>query len=146
MTRSVLVPLAVVAVIVVALAAWGIGVNNQLVRLEQDVGEKWAQVENVYQRRADLVPNLVETVRGFAAQEREVLEAVTRARASASSVQLTPEALNDPRALERFQEAQQQLSGALSRLLNADLLGHHPYRAAVRSRRRNTHAQSGDTD
>lgn len=117
MTRSVLVPLAVVAVIVVALAAWGIGVNNQLVRLEQDVGEKWAQVENVYQRRADLVPNLVETVRGFAAQEREVLEAVTRARASASSVQLTPEALNDPRALERFQEAQQQLSGALSRLL-----------------------------
>jgi len=71
----------------------------------------------VYQRRADLIPNLVETVKGFAAQERTVLEEVTRARASASSIQLTPEALNDPKALERFQAAQNQLSGALSRLL-----------------------------
>jgi len=74
-------------------------------------------VQNVYQRRADLIPNLVETVKGFAAQERTVLEEVTRARASASSIQLTPQALNDPKALERFQAAQNQLSGALSRLL-----------------------------
>src|SRR5881398_1678878 len=66
---------------------------------------------------AVLVPNLVETVKGFAAQERTVLEEVTRARASASSIQLTPQALNDPKALERFQAAQNQLSGALSRLL-----------------------------
>lgn len=117
MGRSGLVGLAVIAVIGVALVGWGVGVNNHLVRLEQDVNEKWAQVDNVYQRRADLVPNLVETVRGFAAQEREVLEAVTRARAGASGVQLTPEALNDPRAMERFREAQQELSGALSRLL-----------------------------
>src|SRR5262249_11675091 len=79
--------------------------------------EKWAQVQNVYQRRADLVPNLVETVKGFAAQERTVLEEVTKARASASSIQLTPEALKDPQALQKFQEAQNQLSGALSRLL-----------------------------
>lgn len=106
-----------VAVLVIGLVVWGIGINNQLVGLEQGVNEKWAQVQNVYQRRADLVPNLVETVKGFAAQERTVLEEVTRARASASGVQLTPEALNDPRALQRFQEAQAQLSGALSRLL-----------------------------
>jgi LemA protein len=96
---------------------WGISVNNNLVRAEQDVSEKWAQVQNVYQRRADLIPNLVETVRGFAAQERTVLTEVTQARARATGVQLTPEALNDPKAMERFQAAQQQLSGALSRLL-----------------------------
>lgn len=112
-----LLALLVVAVVAVVLIGWGIGVNNQLVRLEQEVNETWAQVQNVYQRRADLVPNLVETVRGFAKQEREVLESVTRARASATGVQLTPEALSDPKALQRFQEAQQQLTGALSRLL-----------------------------
>lgn len=110
--------LALVLVLVIAgLAMWGIGVNNQLVTLQQTVNERWAQVQNVYQRRADLIPNLVETVKGAAAQERTVLEEVTRARASASSIQLTPEALNDPKALERFQAAQSQLSGALSRLL-----------------------------
>jgi len=87
------------------------------VRTEQDVNEKWAQVQNVYQRRADLIPNLVETVKGFATQERTVLEEVTRARASATGIQLTPEALNDPKAMERFQAAQQQLTGALSRLM-----------------------------
>jgi LemA protein len=112
-----LVVLIVIAVVLVGLFAWGISVNNQLVPLEQNVNASWAQVQNVYQRRADLIPNLVETVKGFAAQEREVLESVTRARASASSVQLTPEALNDPKAMERFQAAQSQLSGALSRLL-----------------------------
>ena len=117
MTRGALIVLAVVALLVVGLVVWGIGINNQLVRADQDVNEKWAQVQNVYQRRADLIPNLVDTVRGFAAQERTVLEEVTRARASASSIQLTPEALNDPKAMERFQAAQGQLSGALSRLL-----------------------------
>ena len=96
---------------------WGIGVNNALVRAEQDVNEKGAQVQNVYQRRADLIPNLVETVKGFATQERTVLTEVTQARSRATGVQLTPEALNDPKAMERFQAAQQQLSGALSRLL-----------------------------
>jgi LemA protein len=117
MARGLLIALVVVAVLVVAVVGWAISVNNQLVRLEQDVNASWAQVQNVYQRRADLIPNLVETVKGFAAQERTVLEEVTRARASASSVQLTPEALNDPKALERFQAVQNQLSGALSRLL-----------------------------
>jgi LemA protein len=117
MARGALIALVAVVLVVVGPAAWAISVNNQLIRLEQDVNEKWAQVQNVYQRRADLIPNLVETVRGFAAQERTVLQEVTRARASAAGVQLTPEALNDPKALERFQAAQNQLTGALSRLL-----------------------------
>jgi LemA protein len=117
-----LVLLLIVLVVVGGIVAvvgvvWGIGVNNSLVRAEQDVNEKWSQVQNVYQRRADLIPNLVETVRGFANQERTVLTEVTQARARATGVQLTPEALNDPKAMERFQAAQQQLSGALSRLL-----------------------------
>lgn len=104
-------------IVAVVGVVWGIGVNNSLVRADQDVNEKWSQVQNVYQRRADLIPNLVETVRGFANQERTVLTEVTQARARATGVQLTPEALNDPKAMERFQAAQQQLSGALSRLL-----------------------------
>ena len=115
--RGLLIGLVVVAVVVAAVVAWGVGVNNQLVALEQGVNEKWAQVQNVYQRRADLIPNLVETVKGFAAQERTVLNEVTQARASASGIRLTPEALNDPQALQKFQAAQNQLSGALGRLL-----------------------------
>src|SRR5204863_7048714 len=115
--RAALVVLAVLVVLVVGVVVWAIGVQNRLVRLEQDVNEKWAQVQNVYQRRADLIPNLVETVKGFAAQERTVLTEVTQARASASSIKLTPEALNDPQAMAKFQAAQNQLSGALSRLL-----------------------------
>ena len=115
--RGLLIGVIAVVVVIGGLVAWAIGINNELVRREQDVNEKWAQVQNVYQRRADLIPNLVETVKGFAAQERTVLTEVTQARASATGVRLTPEALNDPKALERFQAAQNQLSGALSRLL-----------------------------
>jgi LemA protein len=114
--RALLVVLVVLAV-VVGLVVWGVGINNQLVRLEQNVNETSAQVQNVYQRRADLIPNLVETVKGFAAQERTVLTEVTEARARATGIQLTPQTLNDPKAMERFQAAQGQLSGALSRLL-----------------------------
>ena len=115
--RGLVIVLVVIALIVVGLLVWGVGVNNQLVTLEQNVNEKWAQVQNVYQRRADLIPNLVETVKGFAAQERAVLTEVTQARANATSIRLTPEALNDPQAMAKFQAAQAQLSGALSRLL-----------------------------
>ena len=114
--RALLVVLVVLAV-VVGLVVWGVGINNQLVRLEQGVNETSAQVQNVYQRRADLIPNLVETVKGFAAHERAVLTEVTEARAKATGIQLTPQTLNDPKAMERFQAAQGQLSGALSRLL-----------------------------
>jgi LemA protein len=115
--KSGLAVLAVLLLVVLAVGGWFVSVNNALVAKDQAVQEAWAQVQNVYQRRADLIPNLVETVKGFAAQERTVLEEVTRARASASSIQVTPELLNDPAALRRFQEAQSQLGGALSRLL-----------------------------
>src|SRR3972149_4415601 len=115
--RTGLIVLAVIALIVLGGVMWGVGVNNDLVRSEQAANEKWAQVQNVYQRRADLVPNLVETVKGFAAQERTVLEEVTKARASVAGIKVTPEGLNDPAALRKFQDAQNQLGGALSRLL-----------------------------
>jgi LemA protein len=115
--RAGLIVLAVVAVLVIGVVMWAIGLNNQLVNLQQNVNVQWAQVQNAYQRRADLIPNLVETVKGFAAQERTVLTEVTQARASASGVTLTPEALNDPQAMQKFAAAQAQLSGALSRLL-----------------------------
>src|SRR5713101_556016 len=101
-----LVAVVVLVLAVLGLVAWGVGVNSELVRQEQTVNEKWAQVQNVYQRRADLIPNLVETVKGFAAQERGVLEAVTRARASAAGIKATPELLNDPAAFKKFQDAQ----------------------------------------
>ena len=115
--RGLVLVLVVIVLAVVGLIGWAISINNQLVTLEQNVNEKWAQVQNVYQRRADLIPNLVETVKGFAAQERTVLNEVTQARASATQIRLTPEALNDPQALQKFQAVQNQLSGALSRLL-----------------------------
>jgi LemA protein len=112
-----LVVLAIVALVVLGVGGWFVSVGNDLVARDQAVQESWAQVQNVYQRRADLIPNLVETVKGFAAQERTVLEEVTRARAAASSMQITPEDLNDPAALRKFQELQSQLGSALSRLL-----------------------------
>lgn len=107
----------VLLAILVGGLVWAVGINNELVRSEQLVSEKWAQVQNVYQRRADLIPNLVETVRGFAAHERAVLEEVTRARASVGQIKATPELVNDPQTMRRFQQAQQELGGALSRLL-----------------------------
>ena len=112
-----LIVLGVIALIVIGGIGWAIGINNQLVGQEQAVSEKWAQVQNVYQRRADLIPNLVETVKGFAAQERTVLEEVIKARASATQIKATPELINDPAALKKFQQAQGELGGALSRLL-----------------------------
>jgi len=115
--RAGLVALLVVAVVVIGGLVWGVGVNNELVRSEQAVNEKWAQVQNVYQRRADLIPNLVETVKGFATQERTVLEEVTKARASVAGIKATPELINDPVAFQKFQKAQSELGGALSRLL-----------------------------
>jgi LemA protein len=77
----------------------------------------WGEVVNQYQRRADLIPNLVNTVKGYASHERETLESVTRARAAATSFQITPEVLNNPEAFQKFQQVQGELSGALSRLM-----------------------------
>ena len=86
---------------------------------EKDEGVKaaWGEVVNQYQRRADLIPNLVNTVKGYASHERETLEAVTRARAAATSFQITPEVLNNPQAFQQFQQVQGELSSALSRLM-----------------------------
>jgi len=96
----------------------GCGVNN-IPSYEESAKAQWSQVLNQYQRRADLIPNLVETVKGYAAQERQVLEEVTNARARATQVQLQipPDIVNNPEAFKRFQEAQAQLTGALGRLL-----------------------------
>jgi len=94
----------------------GCGINSVPTR-EEAAKAAWADVQNQYQRRADLVPNLVATVQGFAKQERDVLIAVTEARARATSTQLTPEALRDPQAMRNFEAAQGQLGSALSRLL-----------------------------
>jgi LemA protein len=94
----------------------GCGYNEFQTRDEQ-VKAAWSEVLNQYKRRADLIPNLVATVQGYASQEKDVLIGVTNARAKATSVQLPPEALSDPAAVKRFQDAQAQLSGALGRLL-----------------------------
>ena len=94
----------------------GCGYNTIQVRDEQ-VTSAWSEVVNQYQRRADLIPNLVNTVKGYAAQEQQVLTEVTRARANATSIQATPELLNNPAAFQKFQQAQGELSGALSRLM-----------------------------
>src|SRR5438309_6435172 len=90
---------------------------NDLQRQDEQIKSAWSEVLNQYQRRADLVPNLVNTVKGYAAQEERVLTEVTRARASVGSIQATPDLLNDPQAFARFQAAQAQLQSALSRLL-----------------------------
>ena len=100
-----------------ALVLWGVGVHNRLVQLDEGVNEAWAQVENVYQRRADLIPNLVKTVEGAADFERETLTEVIEARSRATSVQLTPEMLRDPSAFSQFEQAQNGLGSALSRLM-----------------------------
>jgi len=90
---------------------------NDLQSTDEQIKAAWAEVLNQYQRRVDLIPNLVETVKGFAAQEQQVLLGVTQARSRVGSIQATPELVNDPQAFARFQEAQGALSSALSRLL-----------------------------
>jgi LemA protein len=107
---------AALAIITVATALSACGVNN-IPTYEQNAKAKWSEVLNQYKRRADLVPNLVESVKGFAEQERSVLTQVTEARARATSVQIPPDILNNPEAMKRFQDAQNTLGGALRQLL-----------------------------
>jgi LemA protein len=95
----------------------GVGAYNRLVGLGQAVDAQWAQVENVYQRRADLIPNLVRTVQGAANFERSTLEAVVNARASVGQMRVDKSVTEDPQAFARFEQAQGALSSALSRLL-----------------------------
>ena len=90
---------------------------NTFQTTDEQIKASWAEVLNQYQRRADLIPNLVNTVKGYAAQEKDVLLGVTEARARVGSIQATPELINDPQAFAKFQAAQGQLTSALSRLL-----------------------------
>ncbi|MBN2345940.1 MAG: LemA family protein [Candidatus Aminicenantes bacterium] len=109
--------LGVVIGLIVILGLSLIGIYNSLVALDQKTLSQWAQVENAYQRRADLIPNLVETVKGAAAFEKETFTAVTEARAKVGQIQLGNAPANDPEAFAKFQQAQEGLSSALSRLL-----------------------------
>ncbi len=110
----------IVIVVILAIAAiavfWAVGAYNKFVRLDETVNGQWANVENQYQRRADLIPNLVATVKGYASHESETLEGVVSARAKATQVTVDPENLT-PEKLQEFQAAQGELSSALGRLL-----------------------------
>jgi LemA protein len=90
---------------------------NEFQAKDERIKAAWSEVVNQYQRRADLIPNLVNTVKGYASHEKETLEAVTRARAAATSFQITPEVLENPQAFQKFQQVQGELSSALSRLM-----------------------------
>lgn len=107
----------VVVIIAIILISWGVGIYNNLVGLNENVNKSWSQVENVYQRRSDLIPNLVATVKGVADFEKETFTAVTEARAKVGQIKLSADQLSDPQAFQKFQQAQDGLSSALSRLL-----------------------------
>lgn len=120
MKKGTIIGLSIAAIIIlfiVILISWGIKTYNNLVTINEEVNQSWSQVENQYQRRADLIPNLVNTVKGYANFERGVLTDVTEARASVSQFKVTPEVLNDPQAFQKFEQLQGNLSNALSRLL-----------------------------
>ena len=103
-------------IVLIVIISWIAGIYNGMVKRQEQVDSQWAQVENVYQRRADLIPNLVATVKGYADFERQTLTDVIDARAKATSVNINPQNL-DENSLQMFQEAQNQLTGALGRLM-----------------------------
>lgn len=111
-----LVPLIILAVIAFGLYNWGVGFNNKAIKLNENISEAWGNVQNSYQRRSDLIGNLVKTVQGAADFEKSTLEAVINARAKATQTTINPGDLT-PENIEKFQQAQAGLSGALSRLL-----------------------------
>lgn len=110
------VVLIVIVLILAGVIGWGVSVYNGLVTEQEKVNAQWANVENQYQRRADLIPNLVNTVKGYATHEKSTLEEVTNARANATKVTITADQLNEA-TLRKFQAAQGELSQALGRLL-----------------------------
>lgn len=118
MKKLLVVILVLVGAVVIG-AMWFVGARNRLVTLDEQVQQSWAQVENVYQRRADLIPNLVATVKGYATFEQETLTKVIEARAQATQISgdALKNAVNDPQTFEKFQASQGALSSALSRLL-----------------------------
>jgi LemA protein len=109
---KILIIVGIIAVVIL----WGVRIYNNMVKLDEETQQAWAQVENVYQRRADLIPNLVKTVQGAAEYEKGTLEGVIEARAKATSVQVDPSNLTEE-SIAAFQQAQDQLSSALSRLM-----------------------------
>lgn len=113
-----LIYLVILGVIAFGIFSWGTSYYNNFVTLDEGVNQSWAQVENVYQRRYDLIPNLVETVKGYAKQEKEVLTQVTEARSKMGGVvNVGPEILNDPAAMQQYQQMQGSLGSALQRLM-----------------------------
>ena len=118
MSKGLLITIGILAVIAVITLSM-VGRYNGIVGLEEGIDGAWGDVENQYQRRADLIPNLVATVKGYASHESETLEAVVNARARATQMtaEISPETLNDPAMLQRFQAVQDELSSALSRLM-----------------------------
>jgi len=108
--------LAAIAVVIFLVVSWYFGTYNKMVNMDEGVKAQWSQVENVYQRRSDLIPNLVNTVKGYADFEKETLTQVVEARAKATSVNINPEKL-DAQSLQNFQQAQSGLSSALGRLM-----------------------------
>jgi LemA protein len=117
MKKGWLIAAAVIVVLIVIPLLSISGTYNSIVATEQEVNQQWSQVENQYQRRADLIPNLVATVKGYAAHESEVLETVTASRAQVGSIKVTPDILNNQAEFQKFQQAQAGLTSALSRLM-----------------------------
>ena len=116
MKKGCLIAVIAVVVVVVLVGVWAAGSRNSFVTKEEGVASAWSQVENVYQRRADLIPNLVETVKGYATHEQTTLEGVVNARAKATQITVDPDKI-DAASLRRYQEAQGELGAALGRLL-----------------------------
>ncbi|MCF8243150.1 MAG: LemA family protein [Melioribacteraceae bacterium] len=117
MKKGLLIGLAVVVVFIIIAVSWYTGKYNMLVGLNESVNQAWSQVENQYQRRMDLIPNLVSTVKGVADFEKETFTAVTEARSKVNQINVSSDMLNNPAAFQQFQSAQGELSSALSRLL-----------------------------
>lgn len=109
--------LAIAAIVAVIAVFWGVSQYNGLVKSQESVNAAWSQVENVYQRRMDLIPNLVATVKGVANFEKETYIAVAEARSKAGQITISKDILNDPETFRKFEQSQAQLSSALSRLL-----------------------------
>jgi len=109
-------PLIVIVVILIGIFRWGVGLNNTMVEKQETARTQWANVESAYQRRSDLIPNLVSTVKGYADFEKETLEGVIEARANATKTTIDPSNIT-PEQMAQFQESQNSLTGALSRLM-----------------------------
>ena len=110
------IPLIIIIVLLIGLFQWGVGLNNTMVEKQQNAKKQWSNVESAYQRRADLIPNLVNTVKGYASHEQETLEGVIQARANATKTTIDPTNVT-PEQMAAFQESQNTLTGALSRLM-----------------------------